>query len=125
MEFLLIFVRRLQTPDKPGQNCYTVAQRDCDVIFLAVWHPANLVNSNEVRAVRRGGNVNNGANAGPCYFNANNAVSNANWNYGAALILIQRPAWPLMRYPCRAMPHDLIRRMSFLMHILFRSCTSN
>ena len=51
--------------------------------------PANLVNSNEVRAVRRGGNVNNGAYAGPCYFNANNAVSNANWNYGATLNLFQ------------------------------------
>ena len=72
-------------PDKNEKTCYTKAQRDCDVIFLAVWSPANLVNSNEVRAVRRGGNVNNGANAGPCYFNANNAVSNANWNYGAAL----------------------------------------
>ena len=35
--------------------------------------PANLVNSNEVRAVRRGGNVNNGANAGEkagCVINA-------------------------------------------------------
>ena len=51
--------------------------------------PANLVNSNVVRAVRRGGNVNNGANAGPCYFNANNAPSNSNWNYGAALNLVQ------------------------------------
>ena len=51
--------------------------------------PANLVNSNEVRAVRRGGNVNNGTNAGLCYFNANNAVSNANWNYGATLNLFQ------------------------------------
>ena len=69
------------------------------MIFLAVLLPANLVNSNEVRAVRRGGNVNNGANAGPCYFNANNAVSNANWNYGAALSLTQHPAWPLMRHP--------------------------
>lgn len=51
--------------------------------------PANLVNSNVVRAVRRRGNVNNGANAGPRYFNANNAVSNANWNYGGGHYLIQ------------------------------------
>ena len=57
--------------------------------FFWPFCPANLVNSNEVRAVRRGGNVNNGANAGPCYFNANNAVSNANWNYGATLNLFQ------------------------------------
>ena len=89
MEFLLIFVRRLQTPDKPGQNCYTVAQRDCDVIFLAVWHPANLVNSNEVRAVRRGGYVSHGASAGPCFFHAANADSYAYWSYGAALYFLQ------------------------------------
>ena len=43
---------------------------------------ANLVNSNVVRAVRRRGNLNNGANYGPCYVNANNAPSNSNWNYG-------------------------------------------
>ena len=46
---------------------------------------ANLVNSNVVRAVRRRGNLNNGANYGPRYVNANNAVSNANWNYGSSL----------------------------------------
>lgn len=50
---------------------------------------ANLVNSNVVRAVRRGGNVNNGANAGPRYVNANNAPSNGNWNYGGGLTLIR------------------------------------
>ena len=69
--------------------------------LLAVCLPANLANSNEVRAVRRGGNVNNGANAGPCYFNANNAPSNANWNYGATLTSSSIPAWPLMRHPRR------------------------
>ncbi len=37
------------------------------------------------RAVRFGGNVNNGANAGVLYFNANNAVGNSNWNYGGGL----------------------------------------
>lgn len=36
-------------------------------------------------AVRRGGNLNNGANAGLLYFNANNAPSNANWNYGGEI----------------------------------------
>ena len=44
---------------------------------------ANLVNSNVVRAVRRRGNVNDGRNYGPRYVNANNAPSNANWNYGS------------------------------------------
>ena len=46
---------------------------------------ANLVNSNVVRAVRRRGNVNDGRNYGPRYVNANNAPSNANWNYGSGL----------------------------------------
>ncbi len=46
---------------------------------------AYLVHSHAVRAVRRGGNLNNGANYGPCYFNANNAPSNSNWNYGAGI----------------------------------------
>ena len=44
---------------------------------------ANLVNSNVVRAVRRRGNLNNGANYGPRYVEANNAPSNGNWNYGS------------------------------------------
>ena len=51
--------------------------------------PANLVNSNAVRAVRRRGNLNNGANYGPRYVNANNAPSNGNWNYGATLYPFQ------------------------------------
>ena len=50
--------------------------------------PANLVNSNAVRAVRRRGNVNNGRNYGPRYVNANNAPSNANWNYGSGLMIL-------------------------------------
>lgn len=50
---------------------------------------ANLVNSSEVRAVRRGGNVYYGANAGPCHFLASTAVSNAYWRYGAALYMLQ------------------------------------
>ena len=69
--------------------------------LLAVMRPANLVNSNEVRAVRRGGNVTNGSNAGPCYFNANNNPSNANWNYGSALKPYPAPARALMRPPVR------------------------
>lgn len=40
-----------------------------------------------LRSVRFGGNVNNGANYGVLYFNANNAVSNSNWNYGGGLLL--------------------------------------
>lgn len=34
-----------------------------------------------------GGNWNNGSNCGPRYVNWNNAPSNANWNYGARLLL--------------------------------------
>ena len=54
------------------------------------------MNSNAVRAVRRRGNVNNGANYGPRYVNANNAPSNGNWNYGAAL------------YPCQSQPQRFV-----------------
>jgi len=50
---------------------------------------AYLVYSNEVRAVRRGGYVNNGAYAGPCFFSANDNVSSAVWYYGAALYFLQ------------------------------------
>lgn len=57
-------------------------KRDYSALREVILH-ANLVNSNVVRAVRRRGNVNNGANAGPRYVNANNATSNANWNYGS------------------------------------------
>ena len=35
-----------------------------------------------VRAALRGGNFNNGANAGVFYLNLNNAPSNANYNIG-------------------------------------------
>ena len=38
-------------------------------------------------SVRLGGNVNNGANYGLLYFNANNTVSNAHWIYGGGLSL--------------------------------------
>ncbi len=41
----------------------------CPVAALTA--PANLVNSHVVRAVRRRGNLNNGANYGPRYVNAN------------------------------------------------------
>ena len=68
-----------------GEFCYTLQQWDCDAHLLAALLPANLVNSHEVRAVRRRGNLNNGANNGPRYFNANNAPSNGNWNYGGGL----------------------------------------
>lgn len=50
---------------------------------------AYLVSSTEVRAVRRGGTVNFGASAGPCFFAALNAPSHALWYYGAALFFIQ------------------------------------
>lgn len=36
----------------------------------------------------RGGNANNGANAGPLYGNWNNTASNSNWNYGARPTLL-------------------------------------
>lgn len=47
------------------------------------------MNTNAVRSVRRRGNLNDGANYGPRYFNANNYPSNANWNYGGQLYLFQ------------------------------------
>lgn len=50
---------------------------------------ANLVYSAEVRAVRRGGSVNYGAAAGPCFFFAHYAPSYAFWYYGSALYFIQ------------------------------------
>ena len=37
--------------------------------------------------MRRGGNINDGANYGPSYVNANNAPSNGNANYGGGLFL--------------------------------------
>lgn len=50
---------------------------------------AYLVTSLEVRAVRRGGAVYYGANAGPCYFHAYSAPSYAAWSYGATLYMLQ------------------------------------
>lgn len=50
---------------------------------------AYLVNSSEVRAVRRGGPVLYGAYAGPCFFNAYYAVSHAHWYFGATLYMLQ------------------------------------
>ena len=50
---------------------------------------ASLVSTTEVRAVRRGGYVNNGASAGPCYFYAHYAPSTALWSSGAALYMLQ------------------------------------
>jgi len=38
-----------------------------------------------LRGVRFGGNVNNGTNAG-WYWNCNNTVGNANWNFGATIL---------------------------------------
>lgn len=82
--FLLILSDAYKRLTKPGKPAILMRNGiGCDSSGRLL--PANLVNSNEVRCVRRGGNVNNGANAGPCYFNANDNVSNANWNYGAAL----------------------------------------
>ena len=73
-------------------NC---AQFGIAVQFRGDSYPrANLVNSNAVRAVRRRGNLNNGAYYGPRYVNANNAPSNANWNYGAGLMILT-PVNPL------------------------------
>lgn len=43
-----------------------------------------------LRGLHALGNANNGANAGSCCLNANNAPSNANVNIGAALNLIPR-----------------------------------
>ncbi len=42
------------------------------------------------RVVLSGGNLNNGANAGVAYFNANNASSNVNTNIGSHLCLSRK-----------------------------------
>ena len=77
--------------------------RDCST------HPegsllANLVNSNVVRAVRRRGNLNDGRNYGPRYVNANNAPSNANWNYGSGhySIFQSTPQQSMSQTVCRS-----------------------
>lgn len=49
------------------------------------------------RCAIRGGNWNNGANAGVFNVNFNNPRSNVNWNIGG------RPALPLAEYVCRAL----------------------
>ena len=66
-------------------RCYNLPHLGLHCKCVEVFHYANLVNSNVVRAVRRRGNLNNGANYGPRYVEANNATSNGNWNYGAGL----------------------------------------
>ena len=72
--------------------------RVCDMPFRrSCPHYANLVNTNAVRSVRRGGNLNDGGNAGPCYMNANNAPSNGNWNYGGAHHLTSQSAYAVWR----------------------------
>lgn len=65
---------------------------------------ANLVNSNVVRAVRRRGNLNNGANYGPRYVNANNAPSNANWNYGSGHYPVSSQTPGILSQLCTALP---------------------
>ncbi len=69
--------------DLPCFRVPTLTKTGSATTFFADY--AYLVTSYAVRAVRRRGNVNNGANYGPRYVNANNAPSNGNWNYGAAL----------------------------------------
>ena len=46
----------------------------------------------KVRAALRGGNFNNGANAGVFYLNLNNAPSNANYNIGFRAAKIKTPS---------------------------------
>ena len=65
----------------PTETQSNSAQYYCDYAYL--------VYSAEVRAVRRGGYVTYGASAGPCYFRANDAVSNAFWSFGATLYFLQ------------------------------------
>lgn len=50
---------------------------------------AYLVNSTEVRCVRRGGTVNAGGPDGPVYFHAFDYVSPAYWYFGATLYFLQ------------------------------------
>ena len=44
-----------------------------------------------LRTVRAGGNLNNGGNVSPLYFNCNNAVENSNFNYGGGYVLSSQP----------------------------------
>ena len=50
---------------------------------------AYLVNSTEVRCVRRGGSVTYGGYAGPVFFHAHDYVSSAYWYFGATLYFLQ------------------------------------
>ena len=82
--------------------------------------PANLVNSNVVRAVRRRGYPNNGANDGLCYFNANYAPSNAEWNYGGELLPFTMTDTTL----AKTVPDDN-RDYNSTLHILFHGSFGN
>lgn len=48
-----------------------------------------------------GGNWNNGANCGSCYFNLNNAASNTNTNNGSRPLFIPVPLMIYPRYKVR------------------------
>lgn len=74
-----------------------------------------------LRSVRFGGNVNNGANCGVLYFNANNAVSNSNWNYGGGLLLY---ASQRIATQCVGCAYHILFTICTGTH-LFRGCESN
>lgn len=74
-----------------------------------------------LRSVRFGGYVSTGSNFGVLYFNANNPVSNSNWNYGGGLSLYasQRiTAW------CAGYAFYIYFSLA-LAHIFHRGCESN
>ena len=126
--------QRQRGPQPPYKHCREAADADClffHTYFVIIFqkqaeresvcynHPqfgiavhfrgdfdlhANLVNSNAVRAVRRRGNLNNGANYGPRYVNANNAPSNSNWNYGSGHLPCVQSTPSILSQSCTAFP---------------------
>ena len=62
-----------------------IARQSADWFAMTIWERAvtcACVLRFSERFPRRGGNYNNGSNAGLGYVNSNNARGNGNWNYG-------------------------------------------
>ena len=85
------YVKKLEYDERfPHVKVPTLTVGGSATTYYCDW--ATLVHTPEVRAVRRRGFVTLGTNAGPRYFNANNAPSNSNWNYGGELYSHPVPA---------------------------------
>lgn len=62
------------------------------------------------RVALRGGNCNNGVNAGFRYVNVNNAASNSNWNIGASPVFREMK---YSKYRAFIIPYPLVK-MNFV-----------